>query len=104
MLHLGKDEQKNRLSERLDGADKYWKYDPGDLDERRFWDEYMEAYQVMLDQTSTDDGTVVRGAGEQEVVRPDCRAGASAAGAGSPRPAVATGHFDVDAEKPGYRS
>ena len=55
MLHLGKAEQGKRLSERLDRPDKYWKYDPGDVDERRFWDEYQQAYQVMLDRTSTAD-------------------------------------------------
>jgi PPK2 family polyphosphate:nucleotide phosphotransferase len=53
MLHLGKAEQGQRLFERLDRSDKYWKYDPGDVDERRLWDEYQQAYQVMLDRTST---------------------------------------------------
>jgi PPK2 family polyphosphate:nucleotide phosphotransferase len=54
MLHLGKDEQCDRLFERLDRADKYWKYDPGDVDERRLWDEYQQAYQMMLQRTSTE--------------------------------------------------
>jgi PPK2 family polyphosphate:nucleotide phosphotransferase len=53
MLHLGKAEQGKRLFERLDRADKYWKYDPGDVDERLRWDDYQQAYQVMLDRTST---------------------------------------------------
>lgn len=47
-------EQKQRLADRLDRPDKYWKYNPGDLDERALWPAYKEAYQVMLDKTSTD--------------------------------------------------
>jgi PPK2 family polyphosphate:nucleotide phosphotransferase len=47
-------EQLNRLEERLERADKHWKYNPGDLDERAHWDAYMEAYQAALDATSTD--------------------------------------------------
>jgi PPK2 family polyphosphate:nucleotide phosphotransferase len=47
-------EQKKRLAERLDRPDKFWKYNPGDIDERKLWPKYEEAYQVMLDRTSTD--------------------------------------------------
>jgi PPK2 family polyphosphate:nucleotide phosphotransferase len=54
MLHISADEQKARLRERLDRADKYWKYNPGDVDERMLWPEYMDAYQTMLERTSTD--------------------------------------------------
>lgn len=54
MLHISPDEQKERLQERLDRPDKHWKYNPGDVDERLVWDDYMAAYQVVLDRTSTD--------------------------------------------------
>jgi PPK2 family polyphosphate:nucleotide phosphotransferase len=54
MLHISKEEQKTRLAERLDRPDKHWKYNPGDVDERQLWDEYMAAYQLVLDRTSTD--------------------------------------------------
>ncbi len=54
MLHIDADEQKARLAERLDRPDKWWKFNPGDLDERAYWDHYQEAYQVLLDKTSTD--------------------------------------------------
>jgi len=54
MLHLGRREQKKRLEARLDNPDKHWKYHPGDVDERLVWDEYQDAYQVMLDRTSTE--------------------------------------------------
>jgi len=37
MLHLSSDEQKDRLAERLERPDKYWKYNPGDIDERAQW-------------------------------------------------------------------
>lgn len=53
MLHISKDEQRARLQERLDRPDKYYKYNPGDVDERLYWDDYMEAYQVALTKCST---------------------------------------------------
>lgn len=55
MLHVSADEQKARLQERLDRPDKYWKFNPGDIDEREYWDDYQEAYQAVLDKTSTDE-------------------------------------------------
>jgi PPK2 family polyphosphate:nucleotide phosphotransferase len=48
MLHISKDEQKQRLAERLDRPDKYWKYNPADLEARHHWDAYMAAYQDAL--------------------------------------------------------
>jgi len=55
MLHISPDEQKERLGERLERPDKHWKYNPGDVDERKLWPAYMEAYQTALERTSTDD-------------------------------------------------
>lgn len=55
MLHISSDEQKARLAERLDRADKNWKYNPGDVDERQHWSAYQEAYQIALTRTSTPD-------------------------------------------------
>ena len=54
MLHISPDEQKERLAERLDRADKHWKYNPGDVDERLLWPDYMDAYQAVFDHTSTE--------------------------------------------------
>ncbi|MEV8267169.1 polyphosphate kinase 2 family protein [Microbacterium sp. NPDC076911] len=54
MLNISRDEQKSRLAERLERPDKYWKYNPGDVDERQLWDDYMAAYQTMFERTSTD--------------------------------------------------
>ncbi|WP_392542220.1 polyphosphate kinase 2 family protein [Oryzobacter telluris] len=54
MMHISSDEQKARLTERLSREDKYWKYNPGDVDERGHWADYMEAYQVALEKCSTD--------------------------------------------------
>ena len=42
-LHISKDVQKERLLARLDDPTKYWKYNPGDVDERAYWDAYQEA-------------------------------------------------------------
>lgn len=53
-MFVSPQEQLARLSERLERPDKHWKYNPGDLDERGHWDAYMDAYQAMLDNTSTD--------------------------------------------------
>jgi PPK2 family polyphosphate:nucleotide phosphotransferase len=54
MLHISRDEQANRLAERLDDPTKYWKYNPADLDERAFWDDYQTAYEVALSKCSTE--------------------------------------------------
>jgi PPK2 family polyphosphate:nucleotide phosphotransferase len=54
MLHLSKDEQKERLADRLKDPTKFWKYKPGDLSERAFWDDYQAAYQDALTRCSTD--------------------------------------------------
>ena len=56
MLHISRAEQKERLLERLDRPDKYWKYDPGDVDERLRWRDYEEAYEDVLARCSTESG------------------------------------------------
>lgn len=53
-MFVSLEEQKRRLAERLERPDKYWKYNPGDLEERKLWPAYQEAYQAMLDRTSTE--------------------------------------------------
>ncbi|AZC14775.1 polyphosphate kinase 2 family protein [Microbacterium sp. ABRD28] len=53
MLHISYAEQGVRLMERLDRPDKHWKYNPGDVDERALWPDYMAAYQTVFDRTST---------------------------------------------------
>ena len=52
-LMISRDEQYARLAERLERPDKYWKYNPGDVDARARWDDYQEAYQAIFDRTST---------------------------------------------------
>ena len=53
MLHISRKEQEERLQERLDEPDKRWKFDPRDLDDRKLWDEFHAAYEVMLGRCST---------------------------------------------------
>ena len=53
-MFVSLDEQKRRLAERLERPDRYWKYNPRDLEERKLWPAYQEAYQAVLDRTSTD--------------------------------------------------
>ncbi len=53
-LHVGKDEQRERLQARLDDPEKRWKFEPADLDTRAQWDEYMRLYDAAITATSTD--------------------------------------------------
>ena len=52
-LHVSKNEQKERFLKRLDEPDKNWKFNAGDLAERKLWDQYTEAYEQALSATST---------------------------------------------------
>ena len=52
-MFISLDEQKERLAKRLHRPDKYWKFNPADIDERELWPKYQEAYQAVLDKTST---------------------------------------------------
>jgi PPK2 family polyphosphate:nucleotide phosphotransferase len=51
-LNVSKAEQKVRFLSRLDEPDKNWKFEYGDIEERRHWDEYMQAYESALNATS----------------------------------------------------
>ena len=53
MLHISKDEQRERLQARLDEPHSRWKFDPADLEDRKLWDEYQKAYELMLHNCST---------------------------------------------------
>lgn len=53
-LHISKDEQKARLQSRLQDTRKQWKFNLGDLAERKLWQEYMQAYEDVLNRTSTE--------------------------------------------------
>jgi PPK2 family polyphosphate:nucleotide phosphotransferase len=52
-LHISKEEQRKRLQERVDKPEKRWKFNPGDLEERKKWSDYMRAYEETLETTST---------------------------------------------------
>ncbi len=68
-LHISKEEQRRRLLARLDEPAKRWKFELGDIAERKLWDKYMAAYEDMIRATSRAGGAVVRGAGRQQMVR-----------------------------------
>src|SRR5262245_56514054 len=53
MLHISKKEQGKRLQERLDEPEKRWKFNPGDLEDRKLWNAYQAAYETMLNRCST---------------------------------------------------
>ena len=53
-LAIDKDTQRQRFQDRVDDPTKSWKFRPGDVAERKFWDDYTAAFEEMLTQTSTD--------------------------------------------------
>jgi PPK2 family polyphosphate:nucleotide phosphotransferase len=53
-LNVSKEEQKKRFLERIERPEKNWKFSAGDVKERAFWDDYMAAYEDVLNHTSTD--------------------------------------------------
>lgn len=53
-LHISKDEQRQRLQDRIEKPHKHWKFNLDDLAERKRWDEYIEAYEEAIHRTSTD--------------------------------------------------
>jgi PPK2 family polyphosphate:nucleotide phosphotransferase len=54
-LHVSKKEQKKRFLERLENPEKNWKFSAADMDERGFWNEYHDAYEDVIRNTSTQD-------------------------------------------------
>jgi len=54
-LHISKEEQRERLQERIDNPKKRWKFNPGDLEDRKLWDSYQAAFEDMVDRCNTAD-------------------------------------------------
>jgi PPK2 family polyphosphate:nucleotide phosphotransferase len=54
MLHISAEQQKERLLARLESPDKYWKFNPADIDERSRWSDYRTAYEIALERTNTE--------------------------------------------------
>jgi Polyphosphate kinase 2 (PPK2) len=54
-LHLSKEEQRKRFLQRIDEPEKNWKFSLADVEERKFWREYVEVYEQCLSQKSTRD-------------------------------------------------
>ena len=52
-LHISKEEQRNRLQERLKDPTRYWKFSLDDVEERRYWSDYRKAYEDVLERCST---------------------------------------------------
>lgn len=52
-LYISKDEQRQRLQDRVNEPEKHWKFNPADLEDRARWDDFMKAYEEMLPRTST---------------------------------------------------
>jgi PPK2 family polyphosphate:nucleotide phosphotransferase len=53
MLHISKEEQAERLRDRIETPEKRWKFNPADLEDRKLWDQYMAAYEAALTRCST---------------------------------------------------
>jgi PPK2 family polyphosphate:nucleotide phosphotransferase len=54
MLHISSEEQRERLLARLEDPTKHWKYNPGDVDERKLWPDYQRAYEIALERCNTE--------------------------------------------------
>jgi PPK2 family polyphosphate:nucleotide phosphotransferase len=54
MLHTSAEQQKKRVLARLDKPHKLWKFNPGDIDERRLWPDYQRAYEIAIERTNTE--------------------------------------------------
>ncbi|WP_318212076.1 MULTISPECIES: PPK2 family polyphosphate kinase [unclassified Streptomyces] len=54
-LHISYEEQRGRLLERLDNPEKHWKFNAGDIEERRMWPAYQKAYAIALERCTTDE-------------------------------------------------
>lgn len=54
-LHISHDEQRKRLLERLEKPEKHWKFNPRDLEERKFWKDHEKAFEDAMEATSTKD-------------------------------------------------
>ena len=54
-LNVSKEEQKNRFLERIENPEKNWKFASGDVTERKYWDDYQNAYEEAINQTATKD-------------------------------------------------
>ncbi len=52
-LYISKDEQKERFLERIEMEKKQWKFNPGDIDERKYWNDYIHAFEEAIKETST---------------------------------------------------
>jgi PPK2 family polyphosphate:nucleotide phosphotransferase len=52
-LHISKEKQRARLLARLDDPTKHWKFNPRDVDERAYWDDYQRAYEIALERCNT---------------------------------------------------
>lgn len=53
-LHISKDEQKKRFQARIDDSSKHWKLSPADLEQRKYWNDYMNAFERVLSKCSTE--------------------------------------------------
>jgi len=54
-LNVSKEEQKNRFLDRINNEEKNWKFSAADVKERKYWDDYQLAYEIMINKTNTED-------------------------------------------------
>ena len=112
MLHISKDEQKERMLDRLGDPTKQWKFKPGDVDERGHWDEYRAAYETALERRPDANGfrltianTLNQSGQNLERGERETRAWLSSAPADAPKANRATAHYLLGqfAEKAGKK-
>ena len=90
-LHVSKEEQRKRFLARLEEPAKRWKFEMGDVAERKLWDKYMHAYEEAIRADQPARGALVRRAGGQQVVRAARRGGGDGRGDGRPEARISQG-------------
>jgi len=101
MLHISNETQGERLRDRLEEPHKRWKFNPSDLEDRKLWPDFMQAYETMVQRTSTDyapwhiipsDSRSTRGAIVSEIVKNKLEAMKPV----YPDPGYRLGDFNID--------
>ena len=90
-LHVSKEEQRKRFLARLEDPAKRWKFEMGDVAERKLWDKYMHAYEEAIRADQPARGAVVRRAGRQQMVRAPRHRGGDGRGDGRPEARISQG-------------
>ena len=92
-LNVSRKEQKKRFLERLDHPEKRWKFSDADIRERKYWDDYMHAYEEAIRATASKHAPWFVAPADTQMVHATGGGGGDRGSAGAPRPRVPDGRF-----------